>query len=132
MQTCLEKRGIQERNTEIVRNDYSKVDQYSENHPDAISNGDPQGKGSGHGGHTHSIPNCNLPKTAMSYANFDTHSENLGGSYDIAADGVSYGGRQGGRGFLKNISLYNENNQYGAHLVNTEANVEDGDQVIIK
>lgn len=132
MQSCLEVRGIEERNVEIIRNDYSKVDQYSAAHPDAISNGDPQGKGSGHGGHTHSIPNCRLPKTMMDYSNFDTHAQNLGGSYDIGLGGVSYNGRLGGREFLKNISVYNENNAYGSDvIVETIANIQDGDQVVI-
>lgn len=134
MQSCLEITGITERNTEIVRNDYTKTDEYSSIHSDALSNGDPQGKGSGHGGHTHSTPNCNLPKTMMDYSNFDTHAENIGGSYDIAPNGISYNGRQGGRTFLKTISNYNAENAYnsGNNLINTEANQQDGDQVVIR
>lgn len=133
MQTCLEITGITERNIEITRNDYTKFDQYSNIHSDALSNGDPQGKGSGHGGHTHSVPNCSLPKTLMDYSNFDTHAENIGGSYDIGLGGVSYNGRSGGRTFLKTISVYNEENAYNsnANIVDTIANIEDGDQVVI-
>ena len=44
MQSCLEKRAIDERNTEIVRSDYNSSDQYSATHKDAISDGDAQGK----------------------------------------------------------------------------------------
>ena len=62
----------------------------------------------------------------MNYSNFDTRSANIGGSYDInGRNGV------GGRTFLKNISLYNEENQYGPNLIDTTANVQDG-QIIIK
>lgn len=52
-QTCLEKRGMEERHTEITRSDYNIENQYSATHKDALSDGDAQGKGTGHGGHTH-------------------------------------------------------------------------------
>lgn len=118
MQTCLEAKGIEARNETLVRNDYSRVDEYGPTHKDAISDGDPQGKGTGHGGHTHTVPDCNKP-SAIDYSAFDT--ENGGGQYDIEGrNGV------GGRTFLKNISLYNENYEYGAHLVDTSLNVADG------
>lgn len=122
MQTCLEVKGISARNESLVRNDYTRVDEYSAIHSDALSNGDPQGKGSGHGGHTHSVPDCTKP-SSIDYSNFDT--ENGGGLYDIAGrNGV------GGRTFLKNISVYNENYEYGANLVDTTLNVQDGQIVI--
>ena len=125
-QTCLEKTGLERRQEELVRNDYTRFDEYSQTHKDAISDGDPLGKGSGHGGHTHSIPNCDLPKGMMDYSNFDTQASNLGGLYDIEGrNGV------GGRNFLKTISLYNEENSYGINSVDTTANVEDG-QIVIK
>ena len=53
MQSCLEKKGIEARNKTLVRNDYNRNDEYNPMHPDALSNGDPLGKGTGHGGHTH-------------------------------------------------------------------------------
>jgi len=118
MQTCLEKKGIEARNETIVRNDYLKTDEYSATHPDALSDGDPQGKGTGHGGHTWSTPDCTRP-TGISYANFDT--ENGGGLYDIEGrNGI------GGRNFLMNISVYNKNKEYGPNLVDTALNVADG------
>lgn len=125
-QTCLEKNGIERRQEELVRNDYNRTDDYNDRHPDALSTGDPQGKGSGNGGHTHSIPNCDLPKGMYNYSSIDTVSENIGGSYDInGRNGI------GGRTFLKNISLYNENNQYGINSVDTTLNIEDG-QIVIR
>jgi len=123
MQTCLETKGISARNDSLVRNDYTRVNEYSAIHPDAISNGDPQGKGTGHGGHTHSVPDCTAPST-INYSNFDTVNAG-GGLYDIAGrNGV------GGRTFLKNISVYNETYEYGANLVDTTLNVQDGQIVI--
>lgn len=119
MQTCLEKRGIEERNNEIVRSDYNIENQYGAAHPDAISNGDPQGKGTGHGGHTASLPNCHLGTTMIDYSNFDTM--NGGGLYDIE-------GRNdvGGRRKAMASSMYNPEFQYGANLVNTEENLMQG------
>ena len=125
-QTCLEKVGIEKRHDTIVRNDYNIEDQYSQLHKDALSDGDPLGKGSGHGGHTHYVPDCSKPSSMMDYSNFDTEASNIGGSYDInGRNGV------GGRNFLKTISIYNEENQYGPNLIDTTANEQDG-QIIIK
>lgn len=119
MQSCLEKRGIEERNTEIVRNDYNKNDQYSSTHSDALSNGDAQGKGTNHGGHTHYLPDCNKPSTTIDYSNFDT--KNGGGCYDInGRDGI------GGREWSMAVSMYNQENAYGASLVETDENVSEG------
>ena len=122
MQTCLEKRGIPARASAITRNDYNVNDQYSSTHPDALSDGDPQGKGTGSGGHTHSVPNCNLPRTMIDYSNFNT--ENGGGKYDIE-------GRNevGGRNRSMAINIYNRENQYGPALVDTSLNVADGQVV---
>ena len=122
MQTCLEKRGIEERNVEIVRSDYNINDQYSATHSDALSNGDVQGKGSGHGGHTHYLPDCNKATGTIDYSNFDTSpSSNIGGYYDIKGrNGI------GGREYAMSVSMYNYENQYGAALVNTEQNVAQG------
>lgn len=114
MQTCLEKKGIEERHIQTNFNYYqSPADlEYKETHPDALSTGDPLGKGSGNGGHGHSVPNCSLDPNMISYANFDTYSENIGGLYDI--EGREAAGVRGGRNYLKGISVYNETYQYGA------------------
>lgn len=119
MQSCLEKKAIEERQNEIVRSDYNIENQYSSTHKDALSDGDAQGKGTGHGGHTAYLPDCNKPSTTIDYSNFDT--TNGGGLYDIE-------GRNdiGGRKRAIASSLYNSENQYSANLVNTEINVRDG------
>lgn len=119
MQSCLEKRGIEERSVEIVRSDYNIENQYGPSHPDALSNGDVNGKGTGHGGHTHYLPDCNKPTSTIDYSNFDTL--NGGGLYDIE-------GRNdvGGRKKAINSSLYNNERQYSANLINTEINLLQG------
>lgn len=119
MQSCLEKRGIEQRAIEIVRSDYNENDQYNANHSDAISNGDALGKGTQHGGHSHYLPDCNKPTSMINYSNFDT--TNGGGLYDIE-------GRNdvGGRRKAMAQSLYNQDHQYSANLVNTEENLKQG------
>ena len=118
-QTCLEKRGMEERHDEIVRSDYNIENQYGPTHPDAMSDGDAQGKGTGHGGHTHYLPDCTKPVSRIDYSNFDT--ENGGGCYDIKGrNGIS------GRERALASSMYNKEQQYSAKLVDTSANVSDG------
>ena len=41
-QTCLEKRGMDERHNEITRSDYNIENQYGPTHKDALSDGDVQ------------------------------------------------------------------------------------------
>lgn len=127
-QSCLEKHGIEERNEEIVRNEYNFEDEYSSTHKDALSDGDSRGKGSGHGGHTAWDPYCsdNQSKNTIDYRNFDTsHESNIGDCYDInGRNGI------GGRNFLMTISKYSYEHPYGPNLINTEENQHDGQIVI--
>lgn len=118
-QTCLEKRGMEERHNEITRSDYNIEDQYGVTHKNALSDGDEKGKGTAHGGHTHFLPDCTKPTGLIDYSNFDT--ENGGGCYDIKGrNGIS------GRERALATSMYNKESQYGANLVDTSANVADG------
>ena len=112
MQSCLEKKGIEEREIEIVRSDYNANDPYSANHKDALSDGDILGKGTGVS-HSHFLPDCNAPKGKINYSNFDTM--NGGGSADVEARRVA---------MVR--SLYNADYQYGANLVNTDENLNKG------
>jgi hypothetical protein len=110
---------MEERHQEITRSDYNIENQYSATHQDAVSDGDAQGKGTLHGGHTHFLPDCTKPTSQINYSNFDT--ENGGGYYDIKGrNGIS------GRERAMAISIYNKENPYGANLVNTTKNVDDG------
>ena len=118
-QTCLEARGMEERKVELTRSDYNIEDQYSSTHPDALTGNGPLGKGSGHHGHTHFLPDCTKPTTTIDYSNFDTF--NGGGCYDInGRNGI------GGRIRLMNYCLYSSENEYGPNSVSTEQNREDG------
>lgn len=113
-QSYLEQEAISKREEILVRNDYGEEVEYNTLHTDALSNGDPQGKGTGNGGHLFSVPNRNKPKT-IDYTNFNTF--NGGGRYDIEGrNGI------GGREFLQNISIYNANNEYGKNSIDTSAN----------
>ena len=119
MQSKLEKTGIEERKNETLKSTYNVEDQYSATHGDALSTGDAQGKGTGHGGHTHWLPNTAKASTTIDYSNFDT--ENGGNVYDIE-------GRNniGGRNNAISSSLYNKNHQYGLHLIDSEENQRQG------
>lgn len=113
MQSKLEKVGIEERKNEILRSDYVSDKPYSANHPDAISNGDKLGKGTNHGGHTHFLPDQTKASTTIDYSNFDT--EHGGNNVDVDTRNKSM-----------NYSLYNQNYQYGAHLIDSEENLRNG------
>lgn len=101
---------------------YHEGNKYDVNHENAISDEGKQGKGTLNGGHTHTIPNPDKPKS-IDYSSFNTG--NGGNLFDIE-------GREGrgGRNFLKTISLYNEDTPYGAHMIDTSANKADG-QIIM-
>lgn len=116
MQSCLEKRGIEERHIEIVRSDYTRDNQYSGTHPDALATGDWQGKGTGHGGHTFWLPNCNGQMGVFNYSNFDTSPDSKAGN---DADNEA-------RKIAMARSVYNSDYQYTAALVDTIANVREG------
>lgn len=127
-QSNLEKKAIEERNEEIIRNDYDYNDEYSSTHEDALTHPEstdkPFGKGTGHGGHTYFLPDSNKSKDQINYSNFDTF--NGGGSYDIyGKEGVS------GRQTLTTINLYSSDNAYGINSVDTTKNQMDG-QFIVK
>lgn len=122
-QTCLEKRGMEERHQEITRSDYNIENQYSSVHQDSISDGDVQGKG--HPtikGHSHYLPDCTKSVGEINYSNFATSPEDqIGGKLDI--DG--YQDRPGRKTQMAR-SLYNYQEPYGANLINTSDNVNDG------
>ena len=120
-QTCLEKRGMEERHIEITRSDYNIENQYGPTHKDALADGDPQGKGVG-GSHGHWLPDCNQSKNLIKYDNFTTSPDvEIGGLYDIKGrNGV------GGREWALATSLYNHEAPYSQNLIDTSANRQDG------
>ena len=128
-QSNLEKIGLERRNEhELIRNDIKKTNPYDSNHDTAVwHEGDetkPLGKGSGHGGHQHSVPQTynELTKNQIK-PQIDT--EHGGGAYDIyGRDG------EGGRNRLLKINIYNKDNAYGPNSVDTSANIDEGQYVM--
>ena len=119
-QSRLEAAGIKERTEESVRSIYNKEDEYSSIHPNALSDGDVKGKGTGNGTAGAWLPDTSgEASNAINYSNFDT--SNGGGLYDIK-------GRNdiGGREKALASQLYNSENQYGANLISTEENIAQG------
>lgn len=122
-QSRLESEAIDKRHELEVISDYQKnTNEYSEQHEDALSNGDPQGKGTGIS-MGYSIPGQTTNK-GINYANIATNSG--GGLYDIEGrNGI------GGRKYLKTINMYNSENSYGVDSVDTSKNAAEG-QFIVK
>ena len=110
MQSKLEKTGIEERKNETLKSDYNVENEYSLNHKNALATDDAKGKGTGHGGHTHWLPDTSKASPTIDYSNFDT--ENGGNKTDVER-----------RKQAMVSSLYNKDYQYGAHLIDSEQNL---------
>lgn len=121
-QSRLESEAIDKRRELGAISDYQKnTNEYNEQHQDALSTGDPQGKGTGVA-MGYSIPGQTTNR-GINYSNIVTNSG--GGLYDIEGrNGV------GGRNFLKTINLYNAENSYGVDSIDTTKNVAEGQYVV--
>lgn len=118
MRSCLEIYSMDERHVEEIRSDYQRTNQYSDTHPDARATGDAQGKGTGHGGHGHWLPNCTSQIGVFNFSNFDTAiSSGAGNNADNAA-----------RLETLTRSLYNNDNPYGT--IDTTLNQLEGQFVL--
>ena len=82
MQSCLEIRSMDARHEMIARSDYQWTNQYESSHPDALADGDWQGKGTGHPGHGHYLPDPRQPR-GLYYSNFDTDVDSNAGNGNI-------------------------------------------------
>lgn len=124
-QSALEAKGMEERQVELVRSDYNKINRYSESHEDALSHPDDPnkvlGKGTNSGGHGHYAPNSS--QKGYNYSNLNTTEG--GGYYDIHGRND-----QGGRDRLLKINIYGKDNPYGHGSVDTSANIDEGQYVI--
>ena len=122
-QSRLESEAIDKRHELEVISTYQKnTNEYSEQHQDALSNGDPQGKGTGVS-MGYSVPGQTTNK-GINYSNIATNSG--GGLYDIEGrNGI------GGRMYLETINMYNAEKSYGIDSVDTSKNVAEG-QFIVK
>lgn len=119
MRSCLEIVSMDERHRELVRNEYNPDNVYSASHPNAlnIDNGDDnRGKGTGSSGHSHWLPDCTGQLGIINYSNFDT---------DVS---FHAGNRADNDARTKALarSLYNADNPYSANLIDTSANVAEG------
>lgn len=114
MVSCLETYSMDARHEMEIRSDYTRNNKYSSTHPDALSTGDRNGKGTGHGGHGHWLPHCTSQLGVFNYSNFDTAiSSNPGNDADNQARQIS---------IIR--SLYSRHNPYGT--IDTTANVLEG------
>lgn len=121
-QSCLEILSIKERHNEIIRSDYNKENQYSATHPDALATGDWQGKGTGAGGRQHSLPDCTsfTGASVFKFDDFDTApSSHAGNNKDNEKREES---------FVR--SLYTAENNYYNRVIDTSANVREGQYVV--
>ena len=132
-QSNLERIGIDEREREFIASPYKYDEQnpYSATHPDALSDGDTKGKGSGKSMSALSIPTVKgtHKSTKGTFGvTIDTDIDSkIGGKYDIeGTKGVS-GAFQGdaGRDFLVGggLNMYSEKNEYGQESVDTTKNI---------
>lgn len=108
----------------IQKNDYNfdNGKEYNGNHKDAISDGDPLGKGSG-AGHGHSTPEFKK-SNKMSY---QLPTQNGGGQYDIEGRNDN-----GGRNFMQKISIYGPDNEYGKNSNQVDPTSSTGEFIRIK
>lgn len=125
MQTCLEIRSMEARHEMEVRSDYQRTNQYNATHPDALATGDWQGKGTGHPGHSFWLPNCNLPTNLFNYSNFDTDPQSHPGNGDERTPNTDNWARLQ----MMTRSLYNSNSPYDENIIDTSANVAEGQYV---
>lgn len=114
MQTCLEKVSMEKRHEQIVRSDYSRNEQYSE------TNLGKNRKGLPGTGHSHWLPNCNGTIGMINYSNFDTsYKSDIGNPDDKTAREKS---------MVR--SLYTAENPYSKKIIDTSANVREGQYVM--
>lgn len=122
-QTYLEFEGIQARKIQTGENDYKRgienVDEYGEQHQDALATGDEKGKGTGDfGGHGWIRPDMDIDKNQRS-GQFNT-SEG-GNSCDYKLRGMMLARSNYYPGFNGQ-----DGREYGKDLIDTTANVRDG------
>lgn len=115
VQSCLEFVSMDARHEQEARSDYQRDNQYSALHPDALASSG-NGKGTGHGGHSHWLPNCRGTIGIINYSNFDTAiTSGAGNDCDNLA-----------REKALARSLYNGANIYSQLSVDTSRNVREG------
>ena len=141
-QTCLEHIGLTHRPVLLNKNEYQNLEGeiYNVDHPNAIADGDGRGRGTQHGGHSHSVPDCSIAEYIGEHyqspidPQIDTYHRS-GPAGTGAGDCIDVHGLPGsispsGRNRLLAINHYDQENMYGLDYVNTQRNVEDGQFVV--
>lgn len=134
-QTKLENIAINKRGSLELKNHYQDIDGhiYNENHPDALSNGDVEGKGNGNSmGYAIADPDSfNIAQDGtrmqkINYSTIITHengANTIGGEYDRNGNpNILKSGRLG----LSTINKYGPKNEYSEALIDMTANLLDG------
>lgn len=129
-QSNLGKIGIEERNSQVIRNGIKDTNPYSVEHETAKGEENkPLGKGTSdenfRGGHGHSMPAYGQYGKNEFKPQFDI--ENGGGQYDIHG----YEGK-GGRNFSQSINTYGPKKPYSADLIDIEEGIDNNKQFFIK
>ena len=119
-QSCLEIVSMKARHEQIVRSDYTAENAYSAQHPDAIAGDDEQGKGTQSGGMRHWLPDCSSYNgtSQFRYDDFDTGTT-AGNKTDRESRQTAWG-----------RSKYSVETPYSATMVDTAANVREGQVVV--
>ena len=113
-QSYLEKEAISARHEQMGRSDYNPNNEYNEQHPDALFDGDEKGKGTGNfGGHGWIVPDMTKPKGQMSDM---FNVEDGGNDCDHSA-----------RNVMMARSIYGPGREYGIdYVVDTTQNRAEG------
>ena len=119
-QSCLEIVSMKARHEQIGRSDYNAENAYSAQHPDAIAGDDEQGKGTQSGGMRHWLPDCSSYNgtSQFRYDDFDTGTT-AGNKTDRKSRQDTWG-----------RSKYSAETPYSATMVDTAANVREGQVVV--
>lgn len=131
-QSRLENIAISKRDSLIIKNEYSEIEgkEYNETHPDALSDGDVNGKGNGIS-MGYAIPEADgfyissegVRVQKINYSTIVTHEngENtIGGEYDRNGNpSIKKSGRNG----LMNINKFSPDSEYGEDSVDTTENI---------
>ena len=138
-QTCLENIGLQHRPVLLNKNEYQKEEEYNDKHPNAIADGDGRGRGTEHGGHSHSQPDCTVaeyigehfqsPINPQIDTSFESGPNSTGGGDCVDVYGLP-GSSPTGRNRLLGLNVYDYENEYGMDYVDTHRNRDDGQFVV--
>lgn len=123
-QSNLERLSMEERNKEIIRNKYNSTDEYSDQHPDALSPETPNASGEEKGKGTN---------TPMGYYKLTHDKKGYNATFDYSKINTLSGGdptdiERRNWGIVTN--LYGPGKEYGAESVDTSKNIAEGQYVI--